>query len=887
MTTSVSLSGYYDYRLVALSVFIAVLAAYAALDLAGRVTTSRGYARVVWLCGGAFAMGTGIWAMHYIGMEAYHLPVPVKYDWPTVLLSLIAAILAAGVALFTVSRPTKIRARMIAGGIFMGSGIAAMHYIGMEAMRLPAMCMYSPWLVGLSIVLAIAISFVALELTFALRGHVAQWSRRKISSALAMGLAIPTMHYVGMSAAGFMPLASMNGSLAHAVDVSSLNVVSIALVTVLILGIAFTMSILDRQFSLQAERLKTSQSQLQMIFDNMSEGILVLDKDGKTVLCNKAAVQLLSIPEELDAYSKVVEQFEAFLPNGEPLPPAQWPTVRALRGEFVQNFEILYRRKSDGETGAREITAAPVKDAHGGPDQIIVTYRDITERWRIDEARNRLAAIVESSEDAIIGKNETGIVTSWNRGAEKLFGYTAAQMVGRSVKDLHPPGSEHEEDEILLRIGRGETVDHFETVRAKKNGELVNVSLTISPIKDAKGNVIGASKIARNITEKKQMERQLQQSQKMEAIGQLTGGIAHDFNNLLGVMVGNLDLLERLVAGNEAALKRVQTAQKAGARGADLTRRLLAFCSNVELKPAPTELHQSIHNMVELSGALGPDINISTHLDNSIPPVLVDAAGLESALLNMAVNARDAMPNGGTISVATELCTLEENYPPVLAGELKPGRYASIAVSDTGCGMSKETMSRVFEPFFTTKPRGKGTGLGLAMVYGFVKQSGGTVRIYSEPGIGTTLTLYLPLAQPVSESHAVVPLAHASPKLVGKVLVVDDEPDLLEIATAYLMEMGYTAYRAQDGISALEVIEQHQDIDLIVTDIMMPGGMNGVELAAKVRQRLPQIKLIYCSGFPADAMTERKLSLVDGPLLHKPYQRTGFGAMVSAAMEGR
>jgi CheY-like chemotaxis protein len=201
--------------------------------------------------------------------------------------------------------------------------------------------------------------------------------------------------------------------------------------------------------------------------------------------------------------------------------------------------------------------------------------------------------------------------------------------------------------------------------------------------------------------------------------------------------------------------------------------------------------------------------------------------------------------------------------------------------------MSKETMSRVFEPFFTTKPRGKGTGLGLAMVYGFVKQSGGTVRIYSEPGIGTTLTLYLPLAQPVLESHPTVTFAHASPKLVGKVLVVDDEPDLLEIATAYLKEMGYTAYRAQDGISALEVIEQHQDIDLIVTDIMMPGGMNGVELAAKVRQRLPQIKLIYCSGFPADAMTERKLSLVDGPLLHKPYQRTGFGAMVSAAMEGR
>jgi CheY-like chemotaxis protein len=201
--------------------------------------------------------------------------------------------------------------------------------------------------------------------------------------------------------------------------------------------------------------------------------------------------------------------------------------------------------------------------------------------------------------------------------------------------------------------------------------------------------------------------------------------------------------------------------------------------------------------------------------------------------------------------------------------------------------MSKETLARVFEPFFTTKPRGKGTGLGLAMVYGFVKQSGGTIRIYSEPGHGTTLTFYLPLAESVAKPHRDEALTHSPAKLSGKVLVVDDEPDLLETATTFLNEMGYTTYQAHDGASALEVIEQHADLDLLVTDIVMPGGMNGVELAKKARERLPHIKFIYCSGFPADAITERRLPIVDGPLLNKPYQRVRFGAMVNAAMEGR
>jgi len=830
-------------------------------------------------------MGTGIWAMHYVGMEAFHLPVPLRYDWPTVLLSLIVAILSSGLALFTVSRPTMGNFRMTVAGLFMGCGIAAMHYIGMEAMRLRAMCTYSPWLVGISIVLSIAISLVALHLTFSLRNQVSAWNLRKLSSALIMGLAIPTMHYVGMAAATFVSMSSMNGSVRHAIDVSGFAVLGTAAVSILILSAVFLTAIVDRQFSLQAQLLATSELQLQTVFDNMSEGIMVLDRYGRAVLLNKAAIRLLSIPEETPRFEKVIEQFDVLGPNGELVSPENWPSMRALRGDFVQDCEVRFRRKSNGEIGAREITTASVGGVFGDSAHVIITYRDITERARIDEARARLAAIVESSDDAIISKTDQGIVTSWNRGAEALFGYTSAEMIGQSITRLIPDDRAEEENDILGRIRRGEKVDHIETLRKTKHGHLIHVSLTISPLRDGSGRIVGASKIARNITERKHLERQLRQGQKMEAIGQLTGGIAHDFNNLLGIVLGNLDLLGLLLEENEEALKRVRTAETAALRGADLIRRLMSFSSNVELKAAATSLNASIRNLVDWAPTLGPDISIRTQLDDSLPPVFADETVLESALLNLAVNARDAMPNGGTITISTELAMLEEDYMPVRTGDVKPGRYACISISDTGHGMSPETMERAFEPFFTTKPRDKGTGLGLAMVYGFAKQSGGTVRLYSEINFGTTVSLYLPLFEGKAEAGRAAVSVGAPSRLSGTALVVDDEEGLVEIAIAYLNDMGYATYHARDSASALAIVERHKDIDLILTDILMPGGMNGVALAEKIRELIQPVKVIYCSGFPANALSER-VSLVDGPLLRKPYQRAEFAAAVRAVMEG-
>jgi PAS domain S-box-containing protein len=553
-------------------------------------------------------------------------------------------------------------------------------------------------------------------------------------------------------------------------------------------------------------------------------------------------------------------------------------------GKFEYEYRIV---RPDGSIRWIQLRGFPVRDDAGRIARIAGVAEDITERKQIDVTRARMAAIVDSSEDAIIGKDINGIVTDWNPGATKVFGFSADEMVGNSIVALLPADRLHEEDQILERIERGEIVEHLETVRKRKDGQLIDVSITVSPIKDAAGKVTGASKIARDITEQNNLEQQLRQSQKMEAVGQLTGGIAHDFNNLLGVVLGNLDLLERLVVGNEPAIQRVKNAQKAAMRGADLSRRMLVFSSRQPLNPAPTSLGESIQNMIEMAArALGPDIKIATNLDPSVPPVLVDSMSLENALLNLAVNARDAMPQGGSLMISTRLSNLEESYPPVQAEELKPGRYARIAVSDTGHGMSPETLERAFEPFFTTKPRGKGTGLGLAMVYGFARQSGGTVRIYSESGRGTTVSLYLPLAAGMPVPAPVAAASSPQARAVGTVLVVDDEVDLLEIAVAYLEDMGYRALHATDGARALEVLTREPGIDLLITDVMMPGGMNGVELARKVRELKPDVKIIYSSGFPSEALSERSGTQVDGPLLYKPYQRIEFSTAIRRVMEG-
>jgi nitrogen-specific signal transduction histidine kinase/CheY-like chemotaxis protein len=360
----------------------------------------------------------------------------------------------------------------------------------------------------------------------------------------------------------------------------------------------------------------------------------------------------------------------------------------------------------------------------------------------------------------------------------------------------------------------------------------------------------------------------LQQSQKVEA-----SGLAHDINNLLSIVTGNLDLLEELVAHDEAALQHTQSARKA----ADLTSRLL----KQQLHPIATPLEDSIRNALKIAThALGSKITISTNL-LALPPIFIDPTGLESALLNLFLNARDAMPNhDAALHIATQSIQVDAAHPHVLNNHLQPGSYALISVSDNGQGMSKETLARVFEPFFTTKKCGRGTGLGLAMVCAFARQSKGHVVLDSKLGHGTTVSLYLPVAK--EPSH---PIPQHKPRKPGrKILLVDDEADLLNIGSAYLNKLGYQTLQARNIAQAVRLLAEHPDIDILLTDILMPGGMNGVDFAQYVQSLHPTITILYTSGLPADALAERRLPIAGHILLNKPYRLSDLGAAIARAI---
>ena len=654
-------------------------------------------------------------------------------------------------------------------------------------------------------------------------------------------------------------------------------------------GILVTAAIRDITVRKDAEvHLAQMEGRYRGLMEAAPDGMVVVNQAGEIVLLNaRAESQFGYRRDEL-----IGQRVTNIIPVGfaeRLIADGTRTAAEALAQQIGTGIELIGRR-NDGTNFPIEIMLSPLESTEG----ILVTaaIRDITVRKDAEEhlaqMEGRYRGLMEAAPDGMVVVNKDGEIVLLNARAEKQFGYRRDELLGRMVKSIIPVGFAERliadalrttAEALAQQIGTG-----IELIGRRKDGTNFPIEIMLSPLESPEGILVTAA--IRDISERKQLARQLHQSQKMEAVGQLTGGIAHDFNNLLGVITGNLDLLERLVSDNAAAIKRVQTAQKAAARGADITRRLLVFSSNEELKPSMVLLGDSIHNMIELAGhGLGPNIKITTRIDESVPPIFIDPAGLESALLNLVVNARDAMPKGGSILIASHAQTLDESHPAVLTGDLKPGHYVCIAVTDSGQGMSRQTMERIFEPFFTTKARDKGTGLGLAMVYGFVKQSGGTVRVYSELGHGTTVSFYLPLADkflhPVPE-EVPKPL---NTELGCTVLVVDDEEDLLEIAKAYLAEMEFTSFQALDGASALEILTTHPEIDLLVTDIVMPGGMNGVELVEKARALRPDLKIIYSSGFPAEALAERSMSLVDGPLLHKPYQRNEFTAMIHRVMD--
>jgi PAS domain S-box-containing protein len=925
------LVGSYDYRLVTLSVVIAIVAAYAALDLAGRVTSSRTRVRFVWLTGGSLAMGIGIWSMHYIGMLAFRLPIPVLYDWPTVLLSLLAAVLASASALFVVSREKMDLLRASIGSIFMGGGIAAMHYVGMAAMRLPAMCQWSPFLVALSVVLAVAISFVALLLTFYFRGDLSAWSWLKVSSAVVMGAAIPIMHYTGMAAATFtVGSAPAHSNTAHAVSVSSLSIAGIIVVTFLILGIAVLTSLAGRQFSIQAVKL---------------------------------------------------------------------------------------------------------------------------------EARAHLAAIVESSDDAIIGKTLEGVILTWNSAAESMFGYSAQEAVGKKMTMLIPPERSSEEPDILARIARGEKVAHLETTRTRKDGRSLDVSMTISPMRDSRGKIIGASNIARDITERKvaeakvnaqlarlsllnqitraiggredlgsiyqvalrsleedlgfdfgcicdydpisrelkiihvgarsrklalelalteqaripvdanglsrcirgqflhepnladvilpfpqkltaaglrslvaapllveskvfgvfvatrrkpdsfssgecdflrqlsehvalaahqaqlyaslqqayddlrQTQQAVMQQERLRALGQMASGIAHDINNAISPMWLSTELLlENEPELSSPVRKHLEMIQRATGDVAQTVSRMTEFYRQREpqLTLAPVQINTLVQQVADLTRARWSDmpqrqgvvIELRTELEQNPPAILGIESEIREALINLIFNAVDAMPRGGVLTLRTREVERSPGRPQL--------RSFVVEVEDNGVGMDEETRRRCLEPFFTTKGE-RGTGLGLAMVYGMVQRHDADFEIESMAGKGTTVRLSF--AVPVAGAADHAPETPRPVPSKASILIVDDDPLIIRVLCEVLKKDGHEVIAANGGKAGIDAFSaaqrQGKPFDVVITDLGMPR-VDGRRVASFVKSASQATPVILLTGWGQRLLAEGDVSPHVDRVLSKP-----------------
>ncbi len=620
------------------------------------------------------------------------------------------------------------------------------------------------------------------------------------------------------------------------------------------------------------------------------DAIVAVDKAGTIVQINPQTEELFQYTRE----QLLGQKIEVLVPD------RHRPDHHQYRDQFAHDPKTrrmgagldLYGRRRDGSEFPVEISLSPVETNQG--ILVLSAIRDISDRKRIEEDlrraneelnrktaqeigeyRGRLASIIDSSEDPIISKDLEGTILTWNAGAEKLYGYRAEEVVGKSIDILVPKDHPEEIRRILERVRRGESVEHYESVRLTKDGRQLDVSVRISPIRDASGNPIGASAISRDITHQKQAEEHIRQAQKMDAIGRLAGGLAHDFNNILGIITACTELLRTHVDEGPEAGEYLGNIRKAVDRGSALTRQLLAFSKKQKVESQILDLNQRLKETVRLLRPLmGDDVEIVILPRSASAIVEADLGQLDQVLINLAVNARDAMPRGGKFILETSNVRLDETYA-ALHASIRPGSYVMLAISDTGTGMDAATASRVFEPFFTTKEVGKGTGLGLSTVYGIVEQSGGHIQVYSELGCGTTFKIYLPNAEQKlgisspAEDERVEPARSKT-----TILLVEDDEIMRKMTRKLLEQHGYRVVEAADGNAAMDWVGSHQNgIDLLLTDVVM-RGLSGPELAVRLGESHPSLKVVFMSGYTGELIANHQ-SLSNGvTLLEKPFTRT-------------
>jgi PAS domain S-box-containing protein len=555
-----------------------------------------------------------------------------------------------------------------------------------------------------------------------------------------------------------------------------------------------------------------------------------------------------------------------------------------VRLDQASQRELAARRTA--EAALTDLNATLEKRIEERTQEIQAAYN------RLEESDRRFRILVNGVTDyAIYMLDPQGQITNWNAGAERIKGYSADEIIGRHFSVFYTPrdrdaGMPARTLDIATRTGKFEA----EGWRVRKDGTEFWAGVVVDAIHNEAGKLIGFAKITRDLTEKRFVDEQLRQSQKMEAVGHLTGGIAHDFNNLLTIIAGNMDIAARALENEEGigrAQKAIGNAMKGAERASALTQRLLAFARRQPLSPKPLDLDKVVAGMSELlNRSLGEMVKLEIVTSPGLWPVEADPNQMENALLNLAVNARDAMPDGGTLTIETANAHLDTAYS-VAHTEVPAGNYVVVAVSDTGVGMPREHLARVFEPFFTTKEIGRGTGLGLSQVYGFVKQSGGHVNLYSEEGRGTTVKMYLPRFTGEFTSPEGMELGRLEGPNTGNetILVVEDDDEVRAFSADVLQELGYTVVEAADGTAALRILEQSRtQVDLLFTDVVMPG-MSGRELSDEARKLRPALKVLFTSGYTRNAIVHGGRLDPGVELLPKPFTSRALAERVRELLD--
>jgi PAS domain S-box-containing protein len=543
----------------------------------------------------------------------------------------------------------------------------------------------------------------------------------------------------------------------------------------------------------------------------------------------------------------------------------------STRGKSLGSLFVLYReplRKTDFIVSTLGIFAARAAAE--------------LERQGADAHILEQASLLDKAHNAIIVRHLDGRITYWNQGAERIYGWSADEVLGRINADDNYDDAELLEGIKNVLLRDGEWTGRLD--RRRRDGTPMTVEVHSTLIRDANGTPQSTLSIINDITPRVQMEQRLQRSERLEAIGQLTGGVAHDFNNLLTVMLGNAEILVEKLVDQPRLLELAEMTRTAAVRGADLTHRLLAFARRQPLEPTAVQVNALISSMnALLRRTLGGRVEIETIQAAGLWDALVDAAQLEGAVLNLCLNARDAMADGGRLTIESANVWIDQAYADQYT-EVKPGQYVLVAVSDTGIGIADEDLERVFEPFFTTKETGKGTGLGLSMVYGFVKQSHGHIKIYSEPGQGSTIKMYLPRA--VQGERAQPARGVSTPEVRGHeaILLVEDDDLVRRYAEEQLHDLGYRVITARNGAQAMDALRQHPDIDLLFTDVMMPGNMNGRQLADAAVALRPGLRVLYTSGYTENAIIHHGRLDPGIHLLNKPYTRAALARKLRAAL---